>query len=71
MATTVTFIRIGELEVNADGKVLRVSTSALAFDSDLRDVAALAMQHPGTPVPVPNTARVPRPRHSKVHGVRQ
>ena len=71
MATTITFVRIGELELNADGKVVRIPTSALAFDSDLRDIAAAAMATPGEAIAVPSTARVPRPRHSRVHGVSQ
>ena len=67
--TTVTFHRIGELEVNADGRVVTVSTMAFGHDEDLRDVAGKAMQNPGIPVPVPSTARVPRPRNSRVYGL--
>jgi hypothetical protein len=69
--TTITFVRIGELELNADGRVVNVPTAALAFDSDLRDIAALAMASPGQAIPVPSKARVPRPRHSTVHSISQ
>jgi hypothetical protein len=69
--TTVTFHRIGEVEVNADGRVLTVPTIAFGHDQDLREVIGQAMQNPGVPVTVPSTARVPRPRHSRVYGVAQ
>jgi hypothetical protein len=67
--TTVTFHRIGEVEVNADGRVITVPTMAFGHDQDLRDIVGRAMQNPGVAVPVPTTARVPRPRHSKVYGI--
>lgn len=69
--TTVTFRTIGEVEVNADGKVVTVPTSALAFDQDLREVVTAAMTTPGVAITVPSTARLPRPRNSRVHGIAQ
>ena len=67
--TTATFRRIGEIEINASGKVITVSIAALAFDADLREVVGHAISNPGVAVPVPNTARVPRPRNSRVWGM--
>ncbi len=69
--TTITFKRTGELEVNTEGKIVVVPTASLAFDQDLRDLATLAMQHQGEAIPVPNTSRLPRPKHSIVFGVGQ
>lgn len=72
MATTVTFWgKIGEVEINADGRVAVAPTLALAFDQDLREVVTAAMTTPGVAVTVPSTARLPRPRHSQVYGVKQ
>lgn len=69
MATTVTFRTIGEVEVNADGRVMTVPVMAFGHDQDLRDVVGQAMHNPGVPVVVPSTARVPRPRNSRVYGI--
>ena len=72
MATTVTFFgTFGEVEVNAGGQVVTVPITRLSHDSDLRETVAQAMSKPGTPVTVPSIARVPRPRHSRVHGILQ
>ena len=67
--TTVTFHRIGEIEVNNDGRVVNVPIVRLAHDADLREVVGHAISNPGVAVPVPNTARVPRPRNSRVWGM--
>ena len=67
--TYATFRRIGEIEINSYGRIVIVPTHTLGFDSDLRDVAAQAMANPGVAVAVPNTARLPRPKHSKTYEV--
>ena len=38
-------------------------------DGTLAEVAAQAQEQPGTPIVVPSTARVPRPRNSVVYGI--
>ena len=57
--------------VQADGKAsvevpLHVFCS---IDGTLAEVAAQAQEQPGTPIVVPSTARVPRPRNSVVYGI--
>ena len=62
-----------EFLVDNDGRQARISLHrfyALSPDADLHETASRAIAQPGVPVVVPSTCNVPKPRHSKVYGVR-
>lgn len=61
------------MEILQDGRVIAKLPveKFCAIDCELAETAAYAMEQPGTAVPVPNSARLPRPRHSVRHGIAQ
>jgi len=71
MSTTITIHKLGEAEINANGRIVTVPIISISHDSDIRDVITQALQTLGVPVVVPSIARVPRPRNSRVWAVAQ
>jgi DNA repair photolyase len=68
--TTVQVIKTGEAIVSVNGREVTVPIVLFAHDQDLREVIGQAIET-GLPVIVPSTARLPRPRNSRIHGIQQ
>lgn len=72
MATTITVRKLGEVEVNNNGRVVTVPIIEFAHDQDLRELIGQALENPGAAIVVPNTgARLPRPRNAVQHAISQ
>ena len=62
-----------KMEILQDGRVIAAMDVAkfCQIDGALEECAAQAMARQGECIPVPNNARMPRPRNSRVHGICQ
>lgn len=70
--TTITVHKLGEAEVNNNGRVVTVPIIQFAHDQDLREVIAHCLETPGVAIVVPSKGtRVPRPRNSVQHSISQ
>ena len=71
--TTITRIGLDTYDVHRDGvRIARTTAYALeAVDQDVAETVAKARELPGTPVQVPNVAKLPAPRYSRVYAVSQ